>query len=247
FVWVARLKSFTGAADKLCTTQATISARIATLESDFGVRLFERDSRVVTLTPAGEALLKHAEELLGVSARMLEAMSDRATTGGFVAVGVIEAIVHTWLPDLLQRLRSQFPKARVEIQSNTTFELHEELLKGNLDLVLTAEPLTNAAVLNSTIGDFEMAWIVAADVAGRAGLANAERLQRAPILTFLRDSFVYRDVVTKLGSSCVARINPMSSIAAMVSLAQIGYGIATLPPAAIRPALATGLVTTLGG
>ena len=98
FVWVARLRSFTAAAEKLYTTQAAISARIATLEDEFGVKLFERDKRTVALTHSGEELLEYAEQLLGISARMVEAVSDRATYEGFVAVGVIEAVVHTWLP-----------------------------------------------------------------------------------------------------------------------------------------------------
>jgi len=45
FVWVARLHSFTAVAEKLFTTQAAISARIATLEEDFGVKLFNARSR----------------------------------------------------------------------------------------------------------------------------------------------------------------------------------------------------------
>jgi DNA-binding transcriptional LysR family regulator len=247
FVWVARLRSFTGAADKLCTTQAAISARIATLESDFGVKLFERDSRMVTLTPAGEEMLKHAEQLLGVSARMLDAVSSRNTPASLVTVGVIEVIVHTWLPDLLQRLKGRFPKARVEIQSNTTFQLHEELLKGNLELVLSAERLSNAAFLNTTVGEFEMAWIAAPVAPGAASVSTAERLNDVPVLTFLRDSYVYRDVVAKLGPSCITRINSISSIAAMLSLARIGYGVATLPLAAIRSALDDGQVESLTG
>ena len=155
FVWVARLRSFTAAAEKLYTTQAAISARIATLEADFGVKLFERDKRTVTLTPSGEELLKHAEELLGISARMLEAVSDRATYGGFIAVGVIEAVVHTWLPELLGRLRQRFPKVRVEIHSYITADLHEELLNGNIDLALTAEALASPAIENSRICGFQ--------------------------------------------------------------------------------------------
>ena len=55
FVWVARLRSFTAAAEKLYTTQAAISARIATLEDDFGVKLFERDKRTVALTHSGKS------------------------------------------------------------------------------------------------------------------------------------------------------------------------------------------------
>jgi len=62
FVWVARLRSFRAASEKLHTTQTAISSRIASLESDFGVRLFERDKRTVTLTHSGEELLNYAEE-----------------------------------------------------------------------------------------------------------------------------------------------------------------------------------------
>ncbi|MFP3448871.1 LysR family transcriptional regulator, partial [Pseudomonas sp. SIMBA_067] len=51
FVWVARLKSFRLTAEKLFTTQASVSSRIAALEADLGVKLLLRDSRGVSLTP----------------------------------------------------------------------------------------------------------------------------------------------------------------------------------------------------
>ena len=240
FVWVARLRSFTAAAEKLYTTQAAISARIATLEDEFGVKLFERDKRTVALTHSGEELLEYAEQLLGISARMVEAVSDRATYEGFVSVGVIEAVVHTWLPEMLKRLRHQFPKVRVELHSYMTADLHEELLKGNIDLALTAETLANPAIQNSSICGFQMGWITAPTASEDPHVTDAELLSRLPILTFLRDSLVYRDVIAKLGPYCVARINPISSIAAMVSLVRTGYGLATLPRAAIAPALEIG-------
>ncbi len=247
FVWVARLRSFTAAAEKLFTTQAAVSARIATLEEDFGVKLFERDKRTVTLTHSGEELLKYAEQLLGISARMLEAVSDRATFGGFIAIGVIEAVVHTWLPELLARLREQFPKVRVELHSYITADLHEELLKGNIDLALTAGTLTAPTIQNRSIGGFEMGWIIRRPHEADPRETDPELLGRLPILTFLRDSLVYRDVVAKLGPYCVARINPISSIAAMVSLVRAGYGLATLPVAAIAPALDSGELAALEG
>ena len=247
FVWVARLRSFTAAAEKLYTTQAAISARIATLEDDFGVKLFERDKRTVTLTHSGEELLEYAEQLVGISARMLEAVSNRATYEGFVSIGVIEAVVHTWLPEMLTRLRHQFPKVRVEIHSYMTADLHEELLKGNIDLALTAEMLANPAIHNSSICGFQMGWIIAPNAREDSRLSDAELLDRLPILTFLRDSLVYRDVVAKLGPYCVARINPISSIAAMASLVRSGYGLATLPRAAIAPALDSGELVALEG
>ena len=247
FVWVARLRSFTAAAEKLFTTQAAVSARIATLEDDFGVKLFERDKRTVALTRSGEELLEYAEQLLGISARMLEAVSDRTTYEGFISVGVIEAVVHTWLPEMLKRLHHQFPKVRVEIHSYMTADLHKELLKGNIDLALTAETRANSAIQNSSICRFQLAWIVAPQATGNPRISDRELLNRLPILTFLRDSLVYRDVVAKLGPYCVARINPISSIAAMVSLVRTGYGLATLPRAAIAPELDSGQLIALAG
>ena len=53
FVWVAKLGSFKAAAEKMHTTQAGISSRIATLEEQFGVRLFDREHRGVLLTYHG--------------------------------------------------------------------------------------------------------------------------------------------------------------------------------------------------
>ena len=53
FVWLAKLRNFRVTAEKLHTTQAAVSSRIATLEQDFGARLFDRGSREVTLTQDG--------------------------------------------------------------------------------------------------------------------------------------------------------------------------------------------------
>jgi DNA-binding transcriptional LysR family regulator len=245
FVWVARLRSFRAASEKLHTTQTAISSRIASLENDFGVRLFERDKRTVTLTHSGEELLKYAEELLATSARMMEAVADRASYGGTISIGAIEAVVHAWLPVLLRRLRDAYPKVRVEIHSYMTANLHDELLKGNIDLAFTAESLSNASVENRSICEFQMRWVTSPKACNGNPIAGREILERLPLLTFLRDSKVHRDVVSKLGPACIVRINPISSIAAMVSLVEGGYGVATLPQACIIRRIESGDLVAL--
>jgi DNA-binding transcriptional LysR family regulator len=245
FVWVARLRSFRAASEKLHTTQTAISSRIASLESDFGVRLFERDKRTVTLTPSGEELLTYAEELLGISARMMEAVADRASYGGTISIGAVEGVVHTWLPELLRRVRDSFPQARVEIHSYMTANLHDELLKGNIDLAFTGDSLSNASVDNRRICEFEMRWVMSSKVWNSNPIAGREILERLPLLTFLRSSLVHRDVVSKLGPHSTSRINPISSIAAMVSLIKSGYGVATLPPACVIREIESGELVAL--
>ncbi|MEK9970028.1 MAG: LysR family transcriptional regulator, partial [Ferrovibrio sp.] len=68
FVWVAHLGGFRAAADKLNTTQPAVSQRIALLESEFGVKLFDREPRGIALTPKGNELLPYAERMLQLHA-----------------------------------------------------------------------------------------------------------------------------------------------------------------------------------
>lgn len=78
FLWAARLNSFSAAAERLHTTQASVSNRIAALERELGVVLFTRDVRCVNLTPAGRLALQHAEKIVN------HAGVDGARSGGAV-------------------------------------------------------------------------------------------------------------------------------------------------------------------
>src|ERR1700682_5486117 len=77
FVWLAQLRNFRMTAEKLHTTQAAVSSRIATLEQEFGVRLFERGVRDVALTLDGSKALIYAERLVRTMREMRECMADR--------------------------------------------------------------------------------------------------------------------------------------------------------------------------
>ena len=68
FYWAAKLGSFTAAAERLNYTQSTVSMRIHDLEQNLGVSLFDRSQRTARITSKGRDLLKHAEELLNLSA-----------------------------------------------------------------------------------------------------------------------------------------------------------------------------------
>jgi len=78
FVWLAKLRNFRMTAEHLHATQAAISSRISALEQEFGVRLFERGPRDVTLTQEGTKALAFAEQILKLNREMLASVSDRA-------------------------------------------------------------------------------------------------------------------------------------------------------------------------
>ena len=66
FLWVVKLGSFRGAAQRLNTTQPAISQRIAQLEREMGVKLLNRDHRVASPTPSGRQMMVYAEKLIGM-------------------------------------------------------------------------------------------------------------------------------------------------------------------------------------
>ena len=245
FVWVARLHSFKAAADKLHMTQAAISSRIAALENQLGMRLFERDERNVALTYSGSEVLKHAEQLLVASARMMDAVSDRSSFRGRVAIGVIEALVHTWLPDLLRRFHAIYPQASIEIHSDHSPRLHDELRKGGIDLAFTVRELSDRGVENVRLCSYPMGWIASPSLGLSNRALDTDVFEHYPIITFLKDSFVYTDLLSKVRGINSILVNHCSSIAAIVSLVKGGYGIATLPIAAIHDDIASGEIVPL--
>jgi DNA-binding transcriptional LysR family regulator len=236
FVWVARLSSFKAAADKLCTTQAGISSRIATLEEQLGVRLFERDRRSVTLTFQGSELLPMAESMLELQGRMRAAVGAPGVSSGTLRIGVMETVVHTWLPALLSRFSRRYPQITIELQSDTSPRLRDELLRGRLDVAFQTEAIAEGFIENRGIAMLAMRW-VAAPALPLAGPLRLEDIAEQPIISFQRESIVYRSVLAAAGSTelrAPLRVSFFSSLAAMIELAKTGFGVAPLPVAVVQ-------------
>lgn len=135
FVAVARELHFRRAAEKLHMTQAPLSAAIRKLEDELETRLFERTSRSVRLTPAGELFLAEAEAVLDraelARRRLAEATSG---SGGRVAVGYNEPVLAGFLPGLLARCRRKYPELALELRELETAEQLDYLRRGRIDL-----------------------------------------------------------------------------------------------------------------
>src|SRR6476660_5506671 len=102
FVWGGTVGRFRGAAQKLNTTQPAISQRNAQPEREVGVKLQQRDRRMVLPTPSGRQMMVYAEKLIGLRSEMLAVVGDRSAMRGVLRLGVAETIVHTWLSQLIQ-------------------------------------------------------------------------------------------------------------------------------------------------
>jgi DNA-binding transcriptional LysR family regulator len=248
FVWVARLGSFRAAADKLHTTQAGISSRIATLEEQFGVRLFDREHRSVLLTYHGTQLMPHAERMIELQARMVEAMGQVEHFSGMLRIGAIETVAHTWLPGLLSRFAARFPNATLELDSDITPRLRDHLLRGTLDCAILSEEITPGFIDNHRIANFAMVWVTGPRLAARLPAhrpLSLPDLAEHPIISFHRESGVYRNIAQGASHCANLRVSYFSSMGAMLELARAGFGSALLPMAVVQEDLRSGRLVLL--
>src|SRR6201988_4720428 len=95
FLWVVKLGSFRGAAQRLNNTQPAISQRIAQLEREMGVKLLNRDHRVASPTPSGRQMMVYAEKLIGLRSEMMAEIGDRSAMRGVLRLGGAGTIVFT--------------------------------------------------------------------------------------------------------------------------------------------------------
>ncbi len=246
FMWVANLRSFRGAADKLNTTQPAVSMRIAQLEDALRVRLLERDRRVVAPTEKGRELLGYAERLIRLRAEMVEAIGDRSTMRGLVRLGVAETIVHTWLPQLVERVNTAYPNLELEIEVDISPNLRDRLVARDINLALLLGPVSNPNVLSRPLCSFPLAFVAGKTIDfGKKPVTLAEIAQK-PIVTFSRNTQPYI-MVHELFARAGLRptIHASASLATVVRMALDGIGVALIPPAILPHVASDGRLRPL--
>lgn len=135
FVTVAESQGFSAAAKLLHRTQSAVSLQIKRLEDQMGDALLERNRRNVTLTNAGRRLLPYARHILKLEDEAKQEMgADRQ--GELIRLGISEEQAITYLPQLLERFSSKFPKVRLEITCGVSSRMVEAFQEGLLDVVL---------------------------------------------------------------------------------------------------------------
>lgn len=247
FVWVARLKSFRLTAEKLFSTQASISSRIAALEDELGARLFLRDSKGVSLTPEGQKVLEYAERMIDTMHAMKQSISDTGSIQGRIRIGAMDTVIHTWLSPFVTRVMERYPAVEIELTADTARNLNEQLLKGYLDIVFQTDMVNGDSVRNLELVSFPVRWIVPAGSLYHRAYASMDELVRERIITFSKNSRPHQDILNLLhtGNVSAPRISCVNSIAAMTRLIRDGFGVGALPPALVRDELKQGLLTVL--
>ena len=152
-VALAEEGQFTRAADLVRISQSGLSAAIRGLESELGCRLFERTTRKVELTQAGQALLPFARSILAQAAaardavvRASQEISGRLRVGAEQCLGVVDVAA------LLERFRDRHPGVEIQFTQAGSEELLGHLRGGKLDVAFVAGASHVGALSRTVLG-----------------------------------------------------------------------------------------------
>jgi DNA-binding transcriptional LysR family regulator len=187
FIAVAEELHFGRAAVRLRLAQSPLSQTIRKLEKELGVRLFDRSTRSVALTPAGQAYLPHAHRVF--EELELGRQSTRATSGevyGAVSVGFSGALNHHTLPPLTRAIRQRYPAVTLSLTGRImTRDGVEQLEQGGLDLAFVGLPIAPSPVETRLVGREPLGAVLPVDhpLAGESAIDLADLAEEGFITT----------------------------------------------------------------
>jgi len=163
FIAIAELGSFSEAAERLHLTQPAVSKRIASLEQQLNVRLFDRLGREVSLTEAGRALLPRAYQILNVLDDTRRALTNlNGEICGRLTLATSHHIGLHRLPPLLRAFTRAHPQVALDIQFLDSEVAYEEVLHGRAELaVITLAPETREPVHAVAVWDDPLDFVAA--------------------------------------------------------------------------------------
>jgi DNA-binding transcriptional LysR family regulator len=161
FLEVARLSSFSRAAEKRFRTQPAISAQIRALEEEIGARILDRSGGKVSITAAGKLFQKYAEETLDARKAVLTAIAEtERVPRGEIIVGANEGTCLHILPEVFAQFKKQYPDVAVNIKSADYAKILDSVIDNSVDFGVVSMPVSDPRLTVVLIHRDELVIIV---------------------------------------------------------------------------------------
>lgn len=241
FLAVARLGSFTRAAEEIGRTQPAVSQQIRQLEESLGAKLFEKLGKRVYLTEAGRMLKEGAEELRAQASRLREAVSQVAKgERGRVRIGASTTPGIYLLPRILGAFRRRYPAVETSLSIENTFAIERKIKLNELDLGFVGAHPAKQELVVLPLGNDELVPVAAPSyLGGRRRRLEAEELAEHPFVARERGSGT-RQAIDAWASRKGVSLNVVMELnnpeAVKMAVAE-GLGVSILPRCAVAPEL----------
>jgi DNA-binding transcriptional LysR family regulator len=164
FLEVARLSSFSRAAERRFRTQPAISAQIRALEEEVGARLLDRSGGKVSITQSGKLFQKFAEETLEARKAVLTAIAEtERVPRGEIIVGANEGTCLHILPEVFANFKQQYPDVAVNIKRSDYSKILESVIDNSVDFGVVSLPVADTRLKVVLIHRDELVIIVPPD------------------------------------------------------------------------------------
>lgn len=239
FTAVANTLNFTRAAEHVHLSQSSVTEQIQALEADLGVKLFDRSHRRLTLTPAGERLLGYATELVNLADEAYSAVaSTSATVAGKLAIGGLETLCSTRLPELVAEYSRRCPAVEITLKTADSGGLRNGIGNGDIDVgFFFGDAPATTAVRSETVAEEDLLIIAPPNhrLAGHESVKPEDLTDEAFLVT--PPGCIYRKMFEEAFAATLPgrprRAGEIASIGSIRSLVEAGLGCALVPRLAL--------------
>lgn len=244
FSTVAKLGSFSRAAEELRISQPSVSIQVADLERALGVDLFERLGKHVYLTEAGRVLEEYARRMLTLAAEAETAVAEvRGMRRGRITVGASHTPGTYLLPHVIAQYQERFPQMSVTLEIANTRRVQEQLLRHEVDLGVVGAEIDSPQLRVEPFMEDELVLVAApSHPLARVGSVKAGGLLDHRVILRERGSGTRTAVEHALRAAGLALVPSMElgSTEAVKEAVAAGLGVAMLSRLALRPEIGAG-------
>ena len=238
FARVAECQSFTEAARRLGMPVSTTSRRIAELENQLGVRLFERSTRRLKMTDAGSEILAYAQRGVEISEAVGGIASNRQVeVRGLLRLSAPPSISDSLLAPLINAFQLDYPEVDIRVLVTAR---HVDHIAEGVDLALRLGPLDDSALIAQPMLHYRHRLVANPDYLRRAGSPEHPLdLERHRLLAFSQDGARLSWTFQNGEQRETVRFRPrvtMNDFMGLAAMLAAGGGIGELPPV-VAPAL----------
>jgi len=247
FVATARAGSFTAGAEQLGVSNRLTSKYVADLEARLGARLFQRTTRKVGLTPAGEELFARAPAVLDDLDDLLSQVSEGSRSlGGIIRVSAPVTFGEIYVAGMLARFAQANPDLTLDLRLD---DRYVDLASDGIDLAFRIGVSGMQSLKTRKLGSFRSCVVAHPDYLNKNGVPQSpEDLSQHACIVDTNRRQPYRWAFRKAGAERIVQVESkfhVNSARAAIELAAAGMGVAYAPRFAIADMLRVGRLVSL--
>lgn len=144
---LSELLNFSQVAEKLSISQPALSKQILSLENELGVKLFDRSTNPLTITPAGQHFIRHAQDLLFKEDQLLRTMEQfKSGDAGQLVIGVTPFRSSYMISEMVKEFRKTYPHIQIKLQEAGSDLLRKEAAEGKYDFAVVNLPVDESTL-----------------------------------------------------------------------------------------------------